>query len=757
MSVTFFRKSKVLLFLFLGLITQGSIKAYGPNFPVVPFAPLNSPTHNPGIPGIENPPGTPVEGMWLPLLLSQLNEADMKARGLKISAEDIYSINKSSLKDAILLFGGCTASVISDQGLMLTNHHCGYSAIQSHSTVENDLLLDGFWAKTKGDELINDGLTATLIVRMEDVTQQILKGVTEGMTEADRRAIVSSNTELVEKAATEGTHYKAQVKPFFYGNEYYMFVTETFTDIRLVAAPPEVIGKFGGDTDNWVWPRHTGDFSIFRIYAGPDNKPADYSPENKPYQPKQHLKISLKGVQKGDFTMVFGFPGRTTEYLTSHAVEDIYTKRNPANIKIREKRMEIMDKYMTESDENRLQYSSKYNNVSNYWKKWIGENRGLKNLDAVNRKIEMEAEFTKWVSQSPDRLKTYGNILPRMKELYAAREPYGIAIDYVNEAAFGIEAVLYAYYLSGLVTASKAEDFSDEKLQTEIERAKRTTTTHFKDYLAPLDRETMEAMLKVYLTDIAPEMQPDIFETIRTKYKGDAGAFSDYVFSKSILVSKGKMEEFLYHYKATDVKKLEKDPGYQIMESVLNHYRNKVRESYNKIGEETDMLYRLYVKGLQEMQPNKTFYPDANSTLRLAYGQVDDYVPMDGVFYTPFTTVDGIMEKYNPNHDDFKLKGRIIKMIKEKDFGRYGKDGTLKVCFIASNHTTGGNSGSPVLNGNGELVGLNFDRTWEGTMSDIMYDPNRSRNIAVDIGYVMWVIDKYAGASHLVKELTVIE
>ena len=550
--------------------------------------------------------------------------------------------------------------------------------------------------------------------------------------------------------------YSVRIKSFYEGNEYYLFIYDTYTDVRLVGAPPSSIGKYGGDTDNWMWPRHTGDFSIFRVYAGPDNKPADYSENNVPLKPRKFLPINLKGVDKGDFTMVYGFPGRTTEYLTSYSVEQTYNVFNPANIAVRRKKLDIIESFMEQSAKIRIQYSSKQSRISNYWKKWIGENKGLKKLRAIEKKRDLETKFQAWANKTADRKKEYGDLLPQFQAIYADLKGMTMKRDFLNEAAFGIEAVLMSYRLNRLVTTSLDKEATAEQLKTLADGAKSRAAGFYKDYHAPADKQLMAAMLEMYANYIPKADQPDIFETINTKYKGDYEAYAEYVFKKSVIVDQEKLMPMLENYKASYGKKLSKDPAFVLMKSFLDDWRANAGPYFQKL-DQVDALNNAYVRGLREMSPDKKFYPDANSTLRIAYGQVDDYKPYDGAYYKHKTTLEGIMQKYDPNNSDFQLPDQLLEVYKKKDFGRYEKDGTVTVCFTASNHTTGGNSGSPVIDGEGRLIGVNFDRNWEGTMSDIMYDPDRCRNISVDIGYVLFVVDKVCGAGHLVNEMKVIQ
>jgi hypothetical protein len=697
------------------------------------------------------------EGMWLPLLLKQLNEPDMKKNGLRLSADDIYNINKSSLKDAIVHFnGGCTAEVISEKGLILTNHHCGYGQIQSHSTVENDLLTNGFWAMSADKELANPGLSATFIVRMEDVTLKVLQGVTDTMSEADRERRIASNIPAIIKDAVAGTHYEGYIRPFYYGNEYYMFITETFRDVRLVGAPPSSIGKFGGDTDNWMWPRHTGDFSIFRIYAGKDNKPAPYSKDNVPYKPKYVIPVSLKGAEQDDFTMVYGFPGRTTEYLTSFAVDMIMNESDPAKVKIRETRLAIMNADMAKNDKVRIQYSAKYASLANYWKKWAGEINGLKKLNAIETKKAFEKEFTSRLQNDSVAQKKYSKLLLEMENTYLSYRPLNKQRDYFIEAILGIEAVNYAFSFSdvidGLSAGKKPAD-----LEKEIAKLKGAMKGFFKDYNASTDQKVCAAMLGLVHSDIDRVQQAEIFRELEKKYKGDFSKYAAEIYSKSVFVSEEKMTKILEDI-GSNYKKLKKDPIYLLMVNNYQKFADDVRTPLTALDVKVQALQRTYMKAIREVVTEKKYYPDANSTLRVAYGKVDGYSPRDGVFYNYYTTLDGIMEKENPLVDEFIVPTKLKDLYERKDYGQYAdKDGELRIAFCASNHTTGGNSGSPVFNGQGHLIGTNFDRNWEGTMSDIMYDKNQVRNIVLDVRYTLFVIDKFAGAGYLLKEMNIIK
>ncbi|MBB6610379.1 S46 family peptidase [Pontibacter sp. Tf4] len=699
----------------------------------------------------------PDEGMWLPMLLKQLNESEMQKKGMKLSAEDIYSVNQSSLKDAIVSFGGfCTGEMISPEGLLLTNHHCGYGQIQQHSSVENDYLTKGFWAMDKSQELPNPGLTATFIVRMEDVTKQILAGTDAAKTEAEREAIIQKNMATVGKAATAGTHYGAVIRPFFYGNEYYMYVTETFKDIRLVGAPPSSIGKFGGDTDNWMWPRHTGDFSLFRIYAGPNNEPAEYSPNNKPYKPKHHLPISLSGIKQNDFTMVFGFPGRTNEYLTSDAIEEIYNVSNPAKIKIRTTRLNVLDKDMKASDAVRIQYAAKHASIANAWKKWQGENRGLRKANTIEKKKELERQFANWINADAARKQQYGNLMAEFEKNYKALDGITISRDYIMEAANGVELIRYASGFAKLqqLIESKAPQ---AEINAEADKLERAAAGYFKDYNAPTDQKVFVALMGLYYNDLDKKLLPAAVRTAGEKNKGDFSKLASDIYSKTSLTSEAGVKKLLADVKAGKTNVLAKDPAFELANNINEHYRTQVLPTYTAVNDNLNLLYRTYMTGLRAMQQDKKFYPDANSTLRVAYGKVEPYEPLDGVTYNYYTTLEGIMEKAAmPGVEDYVIPEKLRELYEKKDYGPYGMNGEMPVAFISSNHTTGGNSGSPVINANGQLIGTNFDRNWEGTMSDIAYNPDQVRNISVDARYMLFIVDKFAGAGHLVKEMTLV-
>ena len=681
------------------------------------------------------------EGMWIPSLLKAL-ENDMQAQGMKLTAEDIYSINQSSLKDAIVHFGGgCTAEVVSKNGLILTNHHCGYSQIQQHSSLEKNYLKDGFWAMSSSEELRNPGLTATFIVRIEDVTERVSEGITNEMDAQTAYKMRYETSLKIAKEATEGTGYEAVVKPFNYGNDYYMIVTETYNDVRLVGAPPSTIGKFGGDTDNWVWPRHTGDFSVFRIYAGKDNKPAEISDDNIPFTPKKHLPVSMEGVEENDFTMVFGFPGRTQQYLTSYALGTYINKVNPTRIAMREQSLNIIDAAMASDENTKIQYASKQSRISNAYKKWIGQNLGLKKKDAVGKKQALEAEYMLRVPKDGP----YKNVLSDLKQKQIDIES--------SEVAYNLFWEIW-YYGPEIIRFSNGFDkLEGPEFATIVEEKKENIQAYFKNYNQEIDKKIFTQLVAMYIGFLPDNLRPEV----NSKYANDYKAYAEYLYKKSNFTSKEKVEKFLNLSEAKMKKKLVKDPAYLLSKAIIENNEMNIKPEYFEHYVEIDALMKKFVKAQQEYFPEKTFWADANSTLRLTYGKVEGTFPRDGMAYTWFTTLDGIIEKNNTGNADFEIPSRMRDLWKNKDYGPYATNGDLRICFLGSNHTTGGNSGSPVINGEGHLVGINFDRSWESTMSDVMFDGGICRNIMVDIKYVLWVMDKYAGAKHLVDEMTLVD
>ena len=697
------------------------------------------------------------EGMWLPSLISQ-RIGDMQAKGFRLSAEDIYSINQASLKDAVVLFGGgCTGELISSEGLLLTNHHCGYAQIQKHSSVEHDYLKDGFWAMDRSEELPNPGLEVWFLDRMEDVTGAVLDGYEPGMTEQQRDSVVRTNSEAIAgKAEKDGTGLRADVESLYYGNQYFLFVYRVFKDVRLVGAPPSSIGKFGGDTDNWMWPRHTGDFSIFRIYADKDNNPAEYSENNVPYIPKKYFKISLEGVSEGDFTFIYGFPGRTQEYIVSEAVRYISEISDPHKIALRTLRLDIQDRYMSASQTVRIQYSSKNAAVSNSWKKWQGEMRGIRKMNTVETKKENERLFEEWAAGSE-----YSGIVGRLDSLYRLMEPYAFAADYYNETARAIELTSFAAEYARRLEKAAGVSSPDEATQAR-ESAKRLAAAFYKDYYMPIDKESFIALMDMFDRNIPSGFKPEYFTESMGRY-GSAEAWADSLFGNSVFSDSSALTKTVAAACAdevgTDITLLTDDPAVEFGNEFRKWYMEGIRSVVQRLGSEITLLYRDYMKGHMEFNKDRAFYPDANLTLRVAYGSVQGYSPGDGTYYLPMSTIEGIMQKDNPDIFDYNIPQRLRDIYAEKDYGEWTVTDasgrlTVPVCFIATNHTSGGNSGSPVINADGDLIGINFDRVWEGTMSDIVFDPDLCRNISLDIRYVLFIIDKVAGAGHLIDEMT---
>ncbi len=693
------------------------------------------------------------EGMWLPQLLQSLNEKQMKKMGMKINASDIYSISKSSLKDAIVSFGGfCTAEVISNEGLLLTNHHCGFDAIQNHSSIQNNYIRDGFWAYNKGQELTNPSLFATFIIRIDDVTSDVLKGVTATSTEIERQRIIDKNIAALKTTIKKESYQDVLIRAFFEGNKYFCFITETYKDVRLVGAPPSSIGNFGKDTDNWMWPRHTGDFSMFRIYAGKDNKPASYSADNVPYKPKRSLNISLDGVKENDFTMIFGFPGRTTQYLHSAAVKQIMDVLDPAKIAIREKALTVIDGFMRKDEGIKIKYAAKYASIQNAYKKWQGEVLGLRSKDAVGKKKQLEALFEKIVLAKPEMTAVYLNLLKKLEEAYAEIEPYALARDYYNEITQKIELGNVATQLRSVVNAFEKDGekgFINAKTGVLV-----SLENLFGEYDVNVDKKVFEVLMKMYVQDQKAANISPYFTTLvqNNNYEKAASA----IYDQSKITSLESIKNLL-NGNATDVvEAIKNDIAFKLVSDMAKTFSDNVAKNLAPLQATINSLQRLYMQAQLDVFSDKNFYPDANSTLRITYGNVKGYTPKDGAKYDFYTYLDGVMEKYKPGDYEFDVPAKIIELYKKKDFGRYGVNGKQPVCFIAANHTTGGNSGSPALDAYGNLIGLNFDRVWEGTMSDINYDPSICRNIMVDIRYVLFIVDKFAGATNIIKELKLV-
>ncbi len=686
------------------------------------------------------------EGMWIPALL-QKNEAEMQAMGMKITADDIYSITHSSMKDAVVLFGGgCTGEIVSDQGLLLTNHHCGFDWIQKHSTVEHDYLTEGFWAMTMEEELPCPGLTAKMLRNMVDVTEKVLNGITNETTDEERAKIISDNIKNIIESVQKDTEYKVSVESFYIGNQYFLMYNEIFTDIRMVGAPPSNIGKFGGDTDNWVWPRHTGDFSIFRIYK-----------DGKPYKPDYHFTISLDGVEEGDFTFVFGYPARTNEYLPAVAVDQEANVVYPVVVDLRTQILDIYNKYQEKDAKVRLQYASKHAGLGNGWKKWMGVIEGIRNFKGIEKKKAFEESFYDWCQKERRRV-IYTRALREFDDVYAEYEKYRMATTYFTEAGLSIELIEFAANFAQITEVTK--DTPQEEIDELVNALKSATATFFKDYYQPIDEEVAVTMLEAYRAAQPEDFRPEILNEIDKKFKGNVKSYVNYLFSKSIFTSEEKVNKFLDEFTPAKVKKIEKDPAIVAANSMMDFYVENVMAKSRECNAKINDLRRVYMEGqmkmIPEVYPEKRLYPDANFTLRVTYGKVGGFKPKDAVTYGYFTTLDGIMQKENPNIYDYVVTDRLRELYEAQDYGRYAdKDGSMHVAFIAGNHTTGGNSGSPILNAEGKLLGLNFDRTWEGTMSDLIYDPSICKNISVDIRYVLFLIDKYAGCTRLIDEMTI--
>ena len=688
-------------------------------------------------------------GMWIPSLLKGMNESEMKKLGMKISAEDIYSINHSSLKDAVPQFdGGCTAEVISDKGLILTNHHCGFDAIQNHSSVEHDYLTDGFWAYKMEEELPNKDMVVTFVVRIEDITTKVLEGLTSLSNEQDKQKKIQQNISDLNKSLPKESWQENSIKTFYDGNQYLLFVTETYKDIRLVGAPPSSIGKFGSDTDNWVWPRHTGDFSLFRIYADKNNRPSEFSIDNVPYKPKYFFPISIKGIKENDFTMVMGYPGRTQEYLPSFAVEQIMYTLNPAKIEVREAALKVQDGFMRKDNAIKIQYASKYAGVANYWKKWIGETKGLKKSNAIPIKQQFEKDFQEKVIKA-EKQAAYGNLLNDFEKNYSEIKDYALARDLFTEVALRNSELLqngYRLYQLEQVLKTKGEQaFTDRK--TNLSKG---IIDFYKDYNVVVDKNVFEQLIAIYA-----KSQPSQF--LPTELKNlNASQLTNTIYATTKLTKLEDFRNLLEGDTKSVIEKINADKGYQILKAMADTHTKNVLPKYDELNFKNSATQRTYMKAILELFPNNRIFPDANSTLRVTYGKVKGYKPNDAITYEPFTYLDGVMEKYVPGDYEFDVPKKLIDLYNAKDYGVYGVKDKMPVAFIATNHTTGGNSGSPALDSKGNLIGLNFDRVWEGTMSDLFYSPEICRNIMVDIRYVLFIVDKFANAENLINEMKII-
>jgi len=692
------------------------------------------------------------DGMWIPTLVNKYNIEEMKQMGFKLSAEDIYSVTHESMKDAVVLFGsGCSGEFISAQGLLITNHHCGFDAIQNHSSVEHDYLTNGFWAKNHQEELSNSYLSVRILERMEDVTEKVLAG-SQSKPKDSVSVIISRNSKKIVSEASEKGKYEASIQPFFAGNQYFLHVYLVFQDVRLVGAPPSSIGKFGGDTDNWMWPRHTGDFSLFRVYAGKDNQPAKYSADNVPYKPKKFFQISIKGVKTNDFTLLLGYPGRTQQFLPSQAISQIMEQGDPDKIKIRDEKLRLLAADMNNDAKVRIQYAAKYQTTSNAWKKWQGEVKGLQRLNAVEAKHKFETEFKQWIGSNPERKNQFGEVLPSFEKLYKELAPYTKANDYYGEIIQrGTDLFSLISYFEQL--ESRWASYSPSELPKIKKAVDVRLTEHFREYNRATDEKIFSALLSLYAKDVDPKFLPEEFKSLMNKMTPEL--LISKFYSKSIFTNQAKLSSIASGLNPAKLKILSKDPAFRLFRSLKNHYEPNVQSPFNSIQKQIDDNLQTYVAGIMKMNGDKPLWSDANKTFRVTYGKVEGYKPMDGVTYNYYTTLSGIMQKDNPAIYDYNVPQTLRDLYQNNDYGRYGNNGVMNVCFTASNHTTGGNSGSPVLDAEGKLIGINFDRCWEGTMSDLMYDPEHCRNIILDIRYALFIIDKFAGAGYLIEEMEI--
>ena len=699
------------------------------------------------------------EGMWLLSKIKQLNIEKMQQMGFKLTAEDIYDVNKPGIKDAIVGLGTegrpfqhfCSGEIISPNGLLLTNHHCGFSAIQAHSSVEHDYLRDGFWAYEMKDELANPGTTASILERMEDVTERVSAKLNDNMSEQERAEAIQQVSEEIVAEAVKGTHLSGQVQAMFEGNQFFLFLYTIYKDVRLVGAPPQSMGKFGGDTDNWMWPRHTADFSMFRIYTAPDGSPAEYSEDNVPLKPKHYLPVSAKGVQDGDFAMIMGFPGTTERYITSFGLENTMDVTNTIRYEVRTEKLAVMREGMEKDQKTRIQYASKYASCANYWKYSNEQNKALKNLNTMGNKQAIEREFTAWVNADASR-GIYKNVLADIQQGYADLKDLSIAKTYAEEALAGPEAHLFAYR-TGRAFEKLCDDATSAADKEKLKEAlKLSAQAFYKDFNTDVDANLFATLFKIYEEKVGAEWQPEIIQVINKKYKGDYNKFAADLKAKSVFMSEAAFDAFL---EKPDMKKLEKDLAYQAGKSFFDTYM-KISASGAPINEKINRGNRLFVRGLMLMNPEKAWAPDANSTIRMTYGKVGSYKPRDAVFYDYYTTLKGVMEKEGPAGGEFEVPARLKELYAAKDFAPYGAD-FLSVNFITDNDITGGNSGSPVINGEGHLIGTAFDGNSEAMSGDIDFEENLQRCINLDTRYMLWIVDKYAGAKNLINEMTIIK
>ncbi|MAZ55667.1 MAG: serine protease [Flavobacteriales bacterium] len=701
------------------------------------------------------------EGMWLPMFIKRLNIDDMQSKGLQLTAEEIYSINSASIKDAVVSFSGyCTGEIISPKGLLLTNHHCGFDAIQNHSLGENDYLANGFWAKSIDEELPNEGMFVDFLIRMEDVSKEVLDSIDYNTEESIRDKLIKSRIETIKEREIGESNYWAEIKSFFGGNEYYMFIYERYNDVRLVGAPPESIGKFGGDTDNWMWPRHTGDFALFRVYSAPDGSPAEYSKENIPLKPKHHLPISLDGVNNDDFTMIMGYPGGTDRYLPSFGVKEAINTYNPNVVKVREAKLDILNRHMRADRDVNIMYASKKARISNYWKYYIGQTRGLKRLDVYTKKLNIESSFQDFANSSDLNTEIYGNVLSTMDSSYGDLSKTTLSRIYLNEAAWsGPSFIRLARRSEAFLRALNSG--CKETIESALDKFKGQVEDNFKEYKKEIDKELFVKMMEMYYLGVPENQLPPIIDSLQRKHRGDFQRWGNQLYNKSIFVDAKKMDAFFESFNSNfaDLASsiIKQDPAFKLQKGILNNYFQTIRPSNALAQKSLNVANRLFIDGLRKMNPDQKFYPDANFTMRLTYGSVGDYAPGDAVDYSFVTTLDGVMEKMDNDNPEFIVPEKLVNLYENKDYGIYaGKDNKLNVCFISNNDITGGNSGSPVINSKGHLIGCAFDGNWEAMSGDIAFEHELQRTISVDARYIVFIIDKFAEASNIIDELTLV-
>lgn len=692
------------------------------------------------------------EGMWMPQLLKELNESDMKSMGMEINAEDIYSINHASLKDAIVQFGaGCTGELISAKGLLITNHHCGLSQIQSLSVIDKNFLKDGFWASNREEEIPCPGLKCTFIREIIDVTSDVLAGISDTLNEEVRAQLIKSKTDSLEKSVN--IKLNGVVRQFYQGNKFYLFIAEVYNDVRFVGAPPISIGKFGGDTDNWMWPRHTGDFSLFRIYADKDNNPSVYSKENIPYTPKQFLTINIGGIKENDFAFVYGFPGRTNEYIPSSAIEVIANQTNPNRIAIRQVRLDIMKEAMNSNDTTQLQYAARYSTLENYYKKWEGELLGFKRFDLINEKKIREKDFNEKLKNFPELLKD-SSLISQYNSFSDKAKPLNFANDYFAEALSAIEIVNASARFKTLVNLYEENTNAEKKINEELLKLKKDFKEFYRNYNSSLDFKICKAVLSLSYSNLERQYIPEkIF--IEGQRKDNFKKYCENIFENSLLADSARLMKFLDSFKRNDVKKILKDPAYILSLSIAEN-QTKLQTNLRKLNSHISQLQRNYMRDLLTMNQTGKLYPDANSSLRVSYGKVESVAVNDGMNFNYFTTAEGILDKSKTNSIEYKIPQKLSELIKNRDYGRYGSGGILPVAFLSSVHTTNGNSGSPTLNSKGELIGVNYDRIWEGVVSDYYYDEKHGRNISLDIRYALFIIEKFGNAGWLLNEMKIV-